>query len=64
VALLTAPEKCKRRVSFYTFPLILILILLAAIIWWPAPGTTIQESLVLGAKMTEKQVMAQKMAMF
>ena len=45
-----APEKRKRRVSLYALPLILILILLAAIIWWPAPGTTIQESLVLGAQ--------------
>lgn len=47
---LTAPGKRKQRVSFYALPLILILILLAAIIWWPAPGTTIQESLVLGAQ--------------
>ncbi len=41
-------EKSKRRLSLYTLPLILILILLAAIIWWPAPGTTLQESLVRG----------------
>jgi uncharacterized protein YgiM (DUF1202 family) len=50
VAPLTAPELRKRRISLYAFPLILILILLAAVIWWPAPGTTIQESLVLGAQ--------------
>ena len=50
VAPLAAPKKRKRRVTLYAFPLILILILLAAIIWWPAPGTTIQESLVLGAQ--------------
>ncbi len=50
VAPATMPEKRKRRVSLFALPLILILILLAAIIWWPAPGTTIQESLVLGAQ--------------
>ncbi len=41
-------EEQKRRVTIYALPLILILILLAAIVWWPAPGSNIQEALVFG----------------
>jgi SH3-like domain-containing protein len=50
----TEQDKGKRRLSLYALPLILVLILLAAIIWWPAPGTTIQESLVLGDQNSEE----------
>ena len=49
-----ARQKGKRRLSLYALPLILVLILLAAIIWWPAPGTTIQESLVRGEQAIEE----------
>jgi uncharacterized protein YgiM (DUF1202 family) len=39
----------KQRVSIYALPLILILLFLAAILWWPAPGTTFQEAIAFGA---------------
>jgi hypothetical protein len=46
-------EEQKRRVSRYALPLILVLILLAAIVWWPAPGSNIQEALVFGDQAQE-----------
>ena len=41
----------KQRVSLYALPLILILIFLAAILWWPAPGTAFQEAIAFGAQL-------------
>lgn len=41
--------KRRRRVSIYALPLILILLIMAAIIWWPEPGTTIEQASVFGA---------------
>ena len=46
-------DEQKRRVSLYALPLILILILLAAIVWWPAPGSDLQEALVFGNQVQE-----------
>ncbi len=54
VVVQTAPKQHKRRLSLFALPIILVLILLAAIIWWPAPGTTIQDSLVRGAQYTNE----------
>ncbi|MDX1412763.1 MAG: SH3 domain-containing protein [Candidatus Promineifilaceae bacterium] len=40
-----------RRASIYALPLILILIFLAAIIWWPAPGTSLDDAIAFGAQL-------------
>lgn len=39
------------RASIYALPLILLLIFLAAILWWPAPGTAFQEAIAFGAQL-------------
>ncbi|NCF67545.1 MAG: SH3 domain-containing protein [Chloroflexi bacterium] len=52
---LVEPEvEQKRRVGLYALPLILILILLAAIVWWPAPGSDIEDALVFGDQAQEE----------
>lgn len=45
------PDRRNRRVSVYAMPLVLILILMAAILWWPAPGTSLEEAIAFGAQL-------------
>jgi SH3-like domain-containing protein len=46
------PEK--RRISLYALPLVLVLLVLAAIIWWPEPGMSVREASVLGAPLQKE----------
>ena len=48
---LEKPKNLRRRVSVYALPLILILIFFAAVIWWPAPGTSFQEAIAFGSQL-------------
>ncbi len=44
-------EKRTGRASIYALPLILILLFLAAILWWPAPGTVFEEAIAFGSQL-------------
>ena len=46
-----SPDRRKQRVSVYALPLVLILVFLAAIIWWPDPGASLQDAIAFGAQL-------------